>query len=78
MAGLGVITFAGPQGPGWFKGGHNDVTANTVVCLERDRRCVLILSNDVRSEKAFPALVRSLLGDTGVPFAWEYPDLVAN
>ena len=78
MAGLGVITFAGPQGPGWFKGGHNDVTANTMVCLERDRRCVLILSNDVRSEKAFPALVRALLGETGVPFAWEYPDLAAN
>jgi CubicO group peptidase (beta-lactamase class C family) len=78
MAGLGVITFTGPQGPGWFKGGHNDVTANTMVCLERDRRCVLILSNDVRSEKAFPALVRALLGDTGVPFAWEYPDLATN
>lgn len=77
-AGLGVVSFAGPQGRGWFKGGHNDVTANTMVCLERDRRCVLILSNDVRSEKAFPVLVRSLLGDTGVPFTWEYPDLDAN
>lgn len=78
LAGLGVITFSGPQGPGWFKGGHNDVTANTMVCLERDRRCVVILSNDVRSEKSFPALVRALLGDTGVPYAWEYPGVPAN
>lgn len=74
LAGLGVVTFEGPQGPGWFKGGHNDVTANTLVCLERSRRCVLILSNDVRAEKAFPKLVHALLGETGVPYAWEYPD----
>ena len=74
-AGLGVITFSGRQGPGWYKGGHNDITANTLVCLERGQRCVLILSNDVRAEKAFPALVRAALGETGVPFRWEYPGL---
>ncbi|MET3711951.1 CubicO group peptidase (beta-lactamase class C family) [Sphingomonas trueperi] len=71
-AALGVIAFSGPQGPGWLKGGHNDVTANTLVCLERGRRCVLILGNDVRIERAFPALVRAALGVTGVPYRWEY------
>ncbi|WP_420141211.1 serine hydrolase domain-containing protein [Sphingomonas sp.] len=71
-AALGVIAFRGPQGPGWLKGGHNDVTANTLVCLERGRRCVLILGNDVRIERAFPALVRAALGETGVPYRWEY------
>lgn len=74
-AGLGVITFTGPQGPGWYKGGHDDITANTLVCLERRQRCVVILSNDVRAEKAFPALVRAALGETGVPYRWEYPGL---
>jgi CubicO group peptidase (beta-lactamase class C family) len=74
-AGLGVISFSGPQGAGWYKGGHNDTTANTLVCLERRKRCVLILSNDVRAERAFPMLVRSILGDTGVPYRWEYPGL---
>ncbi len=74
-AALGVIAFSGPQGPGWLKGGHNDTTANTLVCLERGRRCVLILSNDVRAERAFPALVRAVLGETGVPYRWEYPGL---
>lgn len=74
---LGVIAFHGPQGPGWYKGGHNDSTANTLVCLERRRRCVVILSNDVRAETAFPALVRAALGDTGVPYRWEYPGLAA-
>jgi len=71
-AGLGVVTFTGPQGPGFYKGGHDDITANTWVCLEQGQRCVVILSNDVRAERAFPYLVRTLLGETGVPYDWEY------
>ena len=71
-AGLGVVTFAGPQGRGFFKGGHNDSTGNIWVCLERGRRCVVLLSNDVRAEAAFPGLVESILGDTGLPWRWEY------
>jgi CubicO group peptidase (beta-lactamase class C family) len=74
-AGLGVIAFQGPQGPGFFKGGHNDSTANMWVCLEARKRCVVVLSNDVRAEPAFPALVRSILGETGLPWAWEYGDM---
>lgn len=34
-AGLGVIVFDGPQGPGFYKGGHNDTTGNTWVCVRR-------------------------------------------
>lgn len=71
-AGLGVISFTGPQGPGFQKGGHNDSTGNTLVCLEKGQRCVLILSNDVRSEPLFPGLVKAVLGETGFPWAWEY------
>ncbi len=74
-AGLGVIAFSGPQGAGFFKGGHNDSTGNTWVCLEAGRRCVVILSNDVRAEPAFPALVAAILGETGLPWAWEYGDM---
>lgn len=76
-AALGVIAFDGPQGPGWFKGGHNDSTGNTLVCLERRQRCVLIMANDVRAEREFPALVRLILGETGVPYHWEYPEFAA-
>jgi len=71
-AGVGVVTFDGPQGRGFFKGGHNDSTANIWVCLERGRRCVVVLSNDVRAEAGFPALVETILGPTGLPWAWEY------
>ena len=71
-AGLGVIVFHGPQGPAFFKGGHNDSTGNTWVCVERRRSCVVLLSNDVRAEALFPGLVRHILGETGVPWDWEY------
>ena len=71
-AGLGVVTFRGPQGPGFYKGGHDDAVGNTLVCLEQRQRCVVILGNDVRAEATFPALVAFVLGDTGVPWQWEY------
>lgn len=73
-AGLGLVVFDGPQGHGFFKGGHDSQTANTMVCLDKSRRCVVILSNDVRSEAGFARLVKFILGDTGVPWDWEYGD----
>jgi hypothetical protein len=73
-AGLGVIVFDGPQGHGYFKGGHDEQTANTMVCLEARQRCAVILSNDVRAEAGFAELVKFILGDTGVPYEWEYGD----
>lgn len=71
-AGLGLVVFEGPQGRGFFKGGHDDQTANTMVCLEASKRCVLIMSNDVRAEPGFAQLVRAVLGETRVPYEWEY------
>jgi CubicO group peptidase (beta-lactamase class C family) len=73
-AGLGVITFDGPQGHGFFKGGHDEQTANSMVCIEATQRCALILSNDVRSEAGFAELVGFVLGETGVAYDWEYGD----
>jgi CubicO group peptidase (beta-lactamase class C family) len=71
-AGLGVIVFDGPQGPGFMKGGHDDITANIWVCLERPQRCVVIMANDARAEAALPGLVEAILGPTGAPWRWEY------
>lgn len=71
-AGLGVVVFDGPQGHGYYKGGHDGQTGNTMVCIEKSQRCVVILSNDVRAEAGFSDLVRFILGETGVPYDWEY------
>jgi len=74
FAGLGLIVFDGRQGRGFFKGGHDGQTANMLVCLEAKRNCVLIMSNDVRAEAGFAELINFILGDTGMPFDWEYGD----
>jgi CubicO group peptidase (beta-lactamase class C family) len=76
-AGLGLVVFKGPQGRGFFKGGHNDTTGNMMVCLERGRRCAVMLANDVRAEAAFPRLVQAILGETGAPWDWEYGEAIA-
>jgi CubicO group peptidase (beta-lactamase class C family) len=70
-AGLGVVTFEGPFGRGFFKGGHNDTTGNQAICVEKDRRCVLYLSNDVRAESLYQRLTEATLGDPGMPWSWE-------
>jgi CubicO group peptidase (beta-lactamase class C family) len=69
---IGWVAFQDTSGPAWFKGGHNDSTANMVVCVEKGKRCVVLLSNDVRAEKIYPELVEALIGKTHFPWAWEY------
>jgi len=71
-AGLGVVTFRDTTGPAWFKGGHNDWTGNMAVCLEDGQRCVVMLANDVRAERIYPEVVRVILGETKMPWRWEY------
>ena len=70
-AGLGVITYDGPLGRAFFKGGHNGSTGNQALCVEKGRRCVLLLANDVRAESLFQRLTEATLGDPGMPWAWE-------
>lgn len=71
-AGLGLVTFQDRSGPAWFKGGHNDWTGNMVICLENGQRCLVMLANDVRAERIFPEIARLVLGETQMPWRWEY------
>jgi CubicO group peptidase (beta-lactamase class C family) len=70
-AGLGVVTFRDVDSAAWFKGGHNDVTGNMVICHERTLRCVVLLANDVRAELIFPEIVTLVLGETRMPWRWD-------
>lgn len=70
-AGLGVVTFDSRYGPAFFKGGHNDWTGNQAFCVERTKRCVVYLSNDVRAERIFQRLTEATVGDPGFPWRWE-------
>ena len=71
-AGLGLVTFQDTSGPAWFKGGHNDWTGNMVICLENGKRCAVMLANDVRAERIYPEMARMILGETKMPWTWEY------
>jgi CubicO group peptidase (beta-lactamase class C family) len=72
-AGLGVVVYDGPRGHAFFKGGHNDITDNHVSCVEKGKRCVVLLSNSGLGQRLYPTLVKSVLGELGTPWAWEYP-----
>lgn len=71
-AALGLVVYSDESGLSWFKGGHDDGTANFLLCQERARRCVVLLSNSVRAERIYPELVRFALGETKTPWWWEY------
>ncbi|KSB87980.1 serine hydrolase [Caulobacter vibrioides] len=71
-AGVGVVTYEGPQGRAFFKGGHNDITDNMMVCVEKRRRCVVILTNSGQGQRIFPSVVKAALGETGLPWNWAY------
>ena len=45
-----------------------------MICVQRSRRCLVILGNDVRVEALFPELTRTVLGETDTSWAWKYPD----
>jgi CubicO group peptidase (beta-lactamase class C family) len=71
-AGLGLVTFRDADGEVWFKGGHNEWTGNMAICIESRKRCLVLLSNDVRAERIYPDLTGAILGQTGMPWTWEY------
>lgn len=73
--GLGVDTWEGQSGRFFAKGGHNEWTGNIVQCDETNKRCVVLLGNDVRAELIYPAIVTMVFGDNRYPWAWTYPEL---
>jgi CubicO group peptidase (beta-lactamase class C family) len=69
--GLGWGVFETPYGHAFFKEGHDEGTANYVLCVEPKRACIVMLANDVRAEKIFVPLVRRLFGEVNLPADWE-------
>jgi CubicO group peptidase (beta-lactamase class C family) len=67
-AGLG----GGPFGPVFYKGGHNEWTDNIALGIPAKKRGLLLLSNSILAETIYPALVKFLWGEIGLPWSWEY------
>lgn len=68
---LGWGVFRSPQGPAFFKEGHDDGTNNYALCLQDSRNCVLILSNSSNGESIFKYLADATLGPTCLPWFWD-------
>jgi CubicO group peptidase (beta-lactamase class C family) len=69
--GLGWGVFETPYGHAFFKEGHDEGTANYVLCVQPKRACIVMLANDVRAELIFVPLVRRLMGEVNLPADWE-------
>ena len=69
--GLGWGVFETPYGHAFFKEGHDEGTANYVLCVQPRQSCIVMLANDVRAEKIFVPLVRRLFGEVNLPADWE-------
>lgn len=58
-------------GPAFFKEGHGDGAQNYVICFERSKSCMILLTNSDNGEKTFRALLEKILGNTVTPWEWE-------
>ncbi len=67
-------------GPAFFKEGHGDGAQNYVICFERRKTCMIILTNSDNGELAFRPLLETILGDTVTPWEWEgyTPEFIAE
>jgi CubicO group peptidase (beta-lactamase class C family) len=58
-------------GPAFFKEGHGDGAQNYMICFERQKSCMIVLTNSDNGELAFRPLFETILGDTVTPWEWE-------
>jgi len=58
-------------GPAFFKEGHGDGAQNYMICFERSKSCMILLTNSDNGEFAFRPLLEHILGDTVTPWEWE-------
>lgn len=58
-------------GPAFFKQGHGDGAQNYMICFERRKACMILLTNSDNGELAFRPLLETIFGDTVTPWEWE-------
>ncbi|MEP7365515.1 MAG: serine hydrolase domain-containing protein [Acidobacteriota bacterium] len=68
--GWGLLTKT-PYGPAFFKEGHGDGAQNYMICFERRRACMILLTNSDNGERAFRPLLEKIMGNTVTPWEWE-------
>jgi hypothetical protein len=68
--GWGLLTHT-RFGPAFFKEGHGDGAQNYMICFERQKSCMILLTDSDNGELAFRPLLETILGDTVTPWEWE-------
>jgi CubicO group peptidase (beta-lactamase class C family) len=68
--GWGLLTKT-PYGPAFFKEGHGDGAQNYMICFEKRRACMILLTNSDNGELAFRPLMEKILANTVTPWEWE-------
>lgn len=68
--GWGLLTKT-PFGPAFFKEGHGDGAQNYMICFERRRACMIILTNSDNGELAYREILEGIMGNTVTPWEWE-------
>lgn len=68
--GWGLLTKT-PFGPAFFKEGHGDGAQTYMICFERRKACMILLTNSDNGELAFRPLMEKLFGNTVTPWEWE-------
>jgi CubicO group peptidase (beta-lactamase class C family) len=68
--GWGLLTQT-HYGPAFFKEGHGDGAQNYMICFEKQKSCMILLTNSDNGELAFRPLLETILGDKATPWEWE-------
>ena len=68
--GWGLLTDT-KWGHAFFKEGHGDGAQNYMICFEKHKSCMILLTNSDNGELAFRPLLETILGDTVTPWEWE-------
>ena len=68
--GWGLLTRT-PYGPAFFKEGHGDGAQTYMLCVERTRDCIIVLTNSDNGELAFRPLMEGIFANTITPWEWE-------
>lgn len=68
--GWGLLTHT-RFGPAFFKEGHGDGAQNYMICFERRKACMILLTNSDNGELAFRSLLEKIWGETVTPWEWE-------
>lgn len=69
--GLGWGLYQTRYGKAFFKEGHDGGWRHYVVCFDKPKACILIMTNSANGEDIYSGLLEQVLRDTFTPFEWE-------